>query len=51
MSADVLPEQLARMRAAGMIDSVEKPIDIETLYACLARWVGRDAEGRAIAAA
>jgi signal transduction histidine kinase/ActR/RegA family two-component response regulator len=51
MSADVLPEQLTRMRAAGMIDSVEKPIDIEALQACLLRWVGRDADGRAIAAA
>jgi len=38
MSADVLPEQIARMRAAGMVDSVEKPINIENLYACLARW-------------
>ncbi|TAJ69618.1 MAG: response regulator [Phenylobacterium sp.] len=51
MSADVLPEQVARMRAAGMVDSVEKPIDLENLHACLLRWVGRDAEGRAIAAA
>jgi len=51
MSADVLPEQLARMRAAGMVDSVEKPIDVEDLHACLLRWAGRDAEGRAIAAA
>ncbi|MBI1197103.1 MAG: response regulator [Phenylobacterium sp.] len=51
MSADVLPEQIARMRAAGMVDSVEKPIDVEDLHACLMRWAGRDAEGRAIAAA
>jgi CheY-like chemotaxis protein/nitrogen-specific signal transduction histidine kinase len=51
MSADVLPEQIARMRAAGMVDSVEKPIDIEDLHACLLRWVRRDAEGEPIAAA
>ncbi len=51
MSADVLPEQIARMRAAGMVDSVEKPIDIEDLHACLLRWTGRDAEGHAIAQA
>ena len=50
MSADVLPEQQARMRAAGMVDSVDKPIDIANLQACLARWVGRDAKGRALAA-
>ncbi|PZQ44428.1 MAG: hypothetical protein DI570_28465 [Phenylobacterium zucineum] len=50
MSADVLPEQQARMRAAGMVDSVDKPIDIANLQNCLARWVGRDAEGRPLAA-
>lgn len=40
MSADVLPEQVARMREAGMVDSVGKPIALETLQACLNRWVG-----------
>ena len=50
MSADVLPEQIARMRAAGMVDSVEKPISLETLHACLARWVGRDSDGAEAAA-
>lgn len=50
MSADVLPEQRARMRAAGMVDSVEKPISIADLHGCLGRWVGRDATGALIAA-
>ena len=39
-----------RCRAAGMVDSVGKPIHIETLHACLARWMGKDAEGRRLAA-
>jgi signal transduction histidine kinase/ActR/RegA family two-component response regulator len=50
MSADVLPEQVARMRDAGMIDSVGKPISIEALNDALARWVGRDALGELRAA-
>ncbi|MBU1376497.1 MAG: response regulator [Alphaproteobacteria bacterium] len=50
MSADVLPEQRARMRAAGMVDSVGKPVEIEDLHACLVRWVGRDATGEVVAA-
>jgi signal transduction histidine kinase/CheY-like chemotaxis protein len=45
MSADVLPEQLARMGEAGMIDSVDKPVNIQDLHACLSRWVGREASG------
>ena len=49
MSADVLPEQVARMREAGMVDSVGKPIDLDSLQACLARWVGVQAP--AVAAA
>lgn len=40
MSADVLPEQIARMREAGMVDSVGKPVKIENLHACLSRWAG-----------
>lgn len=47
MSADVLPEQVARMREAGMVDSVGKPVNIESLQACLARWVGEDIEAAA----
>ncbi|MDZ4375510.1 MAG: response regulator, partial [Phenylobacterium sp.] len=51
MSADVLPEQLARMYAAGMVDSVEKPINVEKLQACLVRWAGRDSDGAPLASA
>jgi len=40
MSADVLPEQIARMREAGMVDSVGKPVKIEHLHACHSRWAG-----------
>lgn len=50
MSADVLPEQQDRMRAAGMIDSVAKPVNIEDLHDCLQRWVGRDISGEVVAA-
>jgi signal transduction histidine kinase/ActR/RegA family two-component response regulator len=45
MSADVLPEQIDRMYAAGMVDSIAKPVRVEDLHAGLARWIGRDATG------
>ncbi len=51
MSADVMPEQIERCLAAGMVDSVSKPIDIANLAGVLARWVGRDSQGRALKAA
>ncbi len=47
MSADVLPEQVARMREAGMVDSLGKPIDIGGLQTCLSRWVSTDVEAAA----
>ncbi|MDP3488862.1 MAG: ATP-binding protein [Phenylobacterium sp.] len=50
MSADVLPEQIARMREAGMVDSVDKPVKIENLYACLSRWTGPAASSESAAA-
>jgi signal transduction histidine kinase/CheY-like chemotaxis protein len=50
MSADVLPEQVARCLEAGMVDSVGKPIRIETLHAVLSRWIGCNADGQARAA-
>jgi signal transduction histidine kinase/ActR/RegA family two-component response regulator len=50
MSADVMPEQVAKMREAGMVDSVGKPISIEALNDALSRWVGRDALGELRAA-
>lgn len=51
MSADVLPAQVERCLAAGMVDSVAKPIDVQRLHDCLSRWVGRDATGHERAAA
>ncbi len=44
LSADVLPEQVARCRAAGMDDHVAKPIRREALIAAVTRALeGRDA--------
>ncbi len=48
-TADVLPEQVARMREAGMVDSVEKPVKIENLQACLSRWTKPSPSGVALA--
>jgi len=50
MSADVLPEQVARCEAAGMNDRVAKPLSITDLQACLVRWIGRGADGDVLAA-
>lgn len=49
MSADVLPEQVARMHEAGMVDSVGKPIALEALRACLVRWIEPQATAEAAA--
>ena len=38
------------MREAGMVDRVGKPISIQALNDCLARWIGRDADGEELAA-
>ena len=45
MSADVMPDQVAKMREAGMADSIDKPISIEALRTVLARWAGKDCLG------
>ena len=49
LSADVLPEQIARCRAAGMDDHVAKPIRREDLLAAVGRALAgeRQPEGRA----
>lgn len=39
VSADVMPQQIERCRMAGMVDHVAKPIDRETLYAVINRWL------------
>ena len=38
MTANVLPQQVAQFRAAGMDDHVGKPFKREELYAAIARW-------------
>jgi len=50
LSADVLPEQIARCRAAGMDGHVAKPIRREELYAAVARALEGPAEARGDAA-
>jgi signal transduction histidine kinase/ActR/RegA family two-component response regulator len=50
MSADVLPEQIAKCLEAGMVDNVGKPINIEALHEVLSNWVGRDAYGETLVA-
>jgi len=43
MTADVLPGQIERCQAAGMVDHVAKPINVERLYDRLAFWLSPDA--------
>jgi CheY-like chemotaxis protein len=40
MTANVLPQQVAQFRAAGMDDHVGKPFKKEELYAAVAKWRG-----------
>ena len=51
LSADVLPEQIARCRAAGMDDHVAKPIRREELIAAVARALQCDKETASAASA
>lgn len=44
MTADVLPEQVERCRAAGMVDHVPKPINVEHLYETLRRWLSPEVD-------
>jgi len=44
LSADVLPDQIARCRAAGMDDHVAKPIRREELVAAVGRALGAEQE-------
>ena len=39
LSADAMPEQIARCQRAGMVDHLAKPIDREALYAAVGRWL------------
>ncbi|WP_051252311.1 response regulator [Ferrimonas kyonanensis] len=42
MTANVMARDLERAREAGMNDHIGKPIDVEEMFATLARWIGRD---------
>ena len=46
MTANVLPQQVAALRAAGLDDHVGKPFRAQALLAAVDRWTGRDAEPR-----
>ncbi|USQ95431.1 response regulator [Caulobacter sp. RL271] len=41
MSADALPQHIARCREAGMVDHVAKPIQRDLLYATVETWLRR----------
>ncbi|MDB5429726.1 MAG: multi-sensor hybrid histidine kinase [Caulobacter sp.] len=51
MTANVLPEQVERCRAAGMNDHIGKPIDPARLFGAIARWTAPrdDDEGHDLA--
>ena len=44
MTANVLPQQVVELRAAGLDDHVGKPFRTEALLAVIDRWAGRGAE-------
>ena len=46
MTANVLPTQIAELRASGMDDHVGKPFRRADLYATIARWTGLQREAR-----
>jgi signal transduction histidine kinase/ActR/RegA family two-component response regulator len=39
MSADVLPQSVDRCRAAGMVDHLAKPVQLQSLHDALSRWL------------
>ena len=41
LTANAMPEEVARCRAAGMNDHLAKPIDREALWAMVAKWSGK----------
>jgi len=50
LSADVMPEVIARCRRVGMVDALAKPIQLQALQSAVARWAGRTPEDQARAA-
>ena len=41
MTANVMPQQVAQFREAGMDDHIGKPFEREQLFAVIERWIGR----------
>ena len=39
MSADVMPQSVARCRTAGMVDHLAKPVQMRALHETLSRWI------------
>ena len=39
MTADVMAESREKMRAAGMNDHIAKPLDVQKMFATMARWI------------
>ena len=50
MSADVMPQSIARCRQAGMVDHVAKPVQLPTLHDVLKRWMVDEKQKRRSAA-
>jgi CheY-like chemotaxis protein len=50
MSADVMPQNIARCRQAGMVDHLAKPVQLQTLHDVLKRWMVEEKQKRRSAA-
>jgi CheY-like chemotaxis protein len=37
-----MPQQVERCRRAGMVDHIAKPIDRDTLYTVINRWLSQE---------
>ena len=42
MTANAFAEDVLASREAGMNEHISKPLSLEQLLACMARWLGRD---------
>jgi signal transduction histidine kinase/ActR/RegA family two-component response regulator len=50
MSADVMPQSIARCRQAGMVDHLAKPVQLQMLHDVLQRWMVEEKQKRRSAA-
>jgi CheY-like chemotaxis protein len=50
MSADVMPQNIARCRQAGLVDHLAKPVQLQTLHDVLQRWMVEEKQKRRSAA-